>query len=212
MRIVFALITFISILCSVAEPQAQSGSLAQQFLLNQERTFAYLQFDHMGQGPRFNENEPVNRIWFRLVNNCRLPIVIRTFGVPDGSPRGEAGLFHDVVANPAMNGVSGGTIVESGADPKAAETAVSATPMPNGYDGDVSSTATLNASESLLFSIPVNHLSSKWHIEIPFRFELPHKRPSHYDVNIGGQPHMVITYWLSDLPPDARKQIEAATK
>ena len=114
-----------------------------------------------------------------------------------------------------MNGISGGTsvpIVQSGANPNVAETASSAKPMPNGYDGDVSSTATLNASESLLFSIPVNHLSSEWHIEIPFHFELPHKRPQHYEVNIGGQPHMVITYWVSDLPPDVRKQIEAATK
>jgi hypothetical protein len=211
MRIVFAFISFIAISFSVAEPQAQSGNLGQQFLLNQERTFVYLQFDHLGKGTRFNENEPANRIWFRLVNNCRVPIVIRTFGVPEGSPREEAGLFHNVVANPIVNGVTGISF-DSGASPKPAESPISAAPMPNGYDGDISSTATLDGSESLLFSIPVNHLSSKWHIEIPFRFELPHKRPPHYEANIGGQPHMVITYWLSDLPTDARKQIEAATK
>ena len=46
--------------------------------------------------------------------------------------------------------------------------------MPEGYDTDVGSTETLQASESLLFSIPINPLSGKWHIEIPFRFDLPH--------------------------------------
>ncbi|MGB8979013.1 MAG: hypothetical protein WCC32_15090, partial [Terriglobales bacterium] len=70
----------------------------------------------------------------------------------------------------------------------------------------------LQVSESLLFSIPVNHLSRTWHLEIPFRFDLPHKRPSHYEENIGGRPYLMIGYWLSDLPADARKQVEAWIK
>lgn len=208
MRTTFALAVFIVITFTPAQPQVQSGNLAQEFIVNRGRSFAYLQFDHIGKGIPFNENEPSYRIWFRLVNNCRVPIVVSTFGVPDGSPRDEAGVFHNVVADPEMIGYSGGTIFESGTSPKPAQSPVAAGPMPNGYDGDVSSTATLGASESLLFSIPINHLSPKWHIEIPFRFELLHQRPHHYEANIGGQPRMVITYWLSDLPADARKQIE----
>jgi hypothetical protein len=214
MRHTFALASFILIAFSVAEAQVQpgGGNIAEQFIFNKERAFTYLQFDHVGKGPRRNENEPAYRIWFRLVNNCRVPIVIRTSGVPDGSPEGEVGLFHKVVANPPMYGVSGGTVLESGASPKLAESPAATAPMPDGYDSDVSSTATLQASQSLLFSIPLNHLGGKWHIEIPFRFDVPHKRPLHYDANIGGQPHMAISYWLSDLPQDARKQVEAGVK
>lgn len=214
MRYTFALASFILIAFSVAEAQARpgNGNIAEQFIFNKERAFTYLQFDHVGKGTRRNENEPAYRIWFRLVNNCRVPIVIRTSGVPDGSPVGEVGLFHNVVANPPTYGVSGGTILESGASPKLAENPAVIPPMPEGYDADVSSTATLQASESLLFSIPINHLSGKWHIEIPFRFDAPHKRPLQYEANIGGQPHMAITYWLSDLPADARKQVEAGVK
>ncbi len=214
MRLRFTLVSLVLIAFSVAEAQAQSGSgdIGEQFIVNKERPFAYLQFDHVGKGARRNENEPAYRIWLRLVNNCRVPIEIRTSGVPDGSPVGEVGFFHNVVANPTYNRASGVTILESGASPKLADNPVVPTAMPNGYDTDVSSTATLQASESLLFSIPVNHLSGAWHIEIPFRFELPHKRPSHYEENIGGQPHMTIGYWLSDLPADARKRVEAGLK
>ena len=109
MRHTFALASFILIAFSVAEAQVQpgGGNIAEQFIFNKERAFTYLQFDHVGKGPRRNENEPAYRIWFRLVNNCRVPIVIRTSGVPDGSPEGEVGLFHKVVANPPMYGVSG---------------------------------------------------------------------------------------------------------
>jgi hypothetical protein len=199
----------------VVEAQAQpgNGNIAEQFIFNKERAFTYLQFDHVGKGTRRDENEPAYRIWLRFVNNCRVPIVIRTSGVPDGSPVGEVGIFHNVVANPTTYGVSGGgTILESGASPKLAERPAATPPMPDGYDADVSSTATLQASESLLFSIPINHLSEKWHIVIAFRFDLPHKRPLHYEANIGGQPHMAISYWLSDLPADARKQVEAGVK
>jgi len=109
-------------------------------------------------------------------------------------------------------GVSVGTVLESGPSPKLAENPAATAPMPDGYDADVSSTATLQASESLLFSVPLNHLSGKWHIEIPFRFDVPHERPLHYEANIGGQPRMAIGYWLSDLPQDARKRVEAGVK
>jgi hypothetical protein len=214
MRHTFALASLILFAFFVVEAQVQPGgdNIAEQFIFDKERAFTYLQFDHVGKGPRRNENEPAYRIWFRLVNNCRVPIVIRTSGVPDGSPVGEVGFLHNVVANPPTYGVLGGSVLASGAGPKPAENSAATTPVPEGYDTDVSSTATLQASESLLFSVPVNHLSEKWHIEIPFRFDVPHKRPLHYEANIGGQPHMVITYWLSDLPPDARKQVEAGVK
>ena len=106
MRHTLARVFFILIAFSLAEAQAQrvDGNIADQFIFNKERAFTYLQFDHVAKGPRRNENEQAYRIWLRFVNNCRVPIVIRTSGVPDGSPVGEVGLFHNVVANPPMNG------------------------------------------------------------------------------------------------------------
>jgi len=210
MRLTSALLPLIAIALSVAKAQTEQTNhdIAQQFILNQERAFAYLQFDHIGKGVRFHKGEPAYRIWFRLVNNCRVPIVIRTFGVPEGSLLGETGLLHKVIAEPPTHR----TIIFGSGDPKPTESPVDAALMPDGYDADVSSAATLGPSESLLFSIPFDHLSAKWHIEIPFRFDLPHKRPSHHEAQIGGQPHMTISYELSDLPIDARKQVEAGIR
>jgi hypothetical protein len=215
MRHTAAVVFFVLIAFTLGEAQVQPGgsSIAEQFIFNKERAFVYLQFDHIGKGPRRDQNEPAYRIWFRLVNNCRVPLVIRTSGVPNGSPVGEVGFFHEVVANPPLYGVvSRGSALEPGSNPTPTENPQLTAPMPEGYDADVSSTATLRASESLLFSVPVNHLSSKWHIEVPFRFDVPHKRPLHYEANIGGEPRMAISYGLSDLPADARKQIETGVK
>ena len=103
MRLTYTLAFFIAVAISVANAQGEPANtnIAQRFILNQERFFTYLQFDHIGKGTRFNEEEPAYRIWFLLVNNCRVPIVIRTFGVPDGSLVGEVGLLHNVIANRA---------------------------------------------------------------------------------------------------------------
>jgi hypothetical protein len=63
-RHTFALASFILIAFSAAEAQVQpgGGNIAEQFISNKERAFTYLQFDHIGKGPRRNENEPAYRI------------------------------------------------------------------------------------------------------------------------------------------------------
>jgi hypothetical protein len=63
-RHTFALASFILIAFSAAEGQVQpgGGNIAEQFIFNKERAFTYLQFDHIGKGPRRNENEPAYRI------------------------------------------------------------------------------------------------------------------------------------------------------
>ena len=55
------------------------------------------------------------------MNKCHVPIVIRTFGVPDGSPVGEAGVLHNVLAHPPVNVVSGGINLGAGATPQLAK-------------------------------------------------------------------------------------------
>jgi len=119
----FLLISLILTAFSVAEAQVElrNCDIAEEFIFNSQRPFTYLQFDHIGKGIRFDENETAYRIWFRLVNRCHVPIVIRTFGVPDGCPVGEAGVLHNVLAHPPVNVVSGGINLGAGASPQLAE-------------------------------------------------------------------------------------------
>jgi hypothetical protein len=60
--------------------------------------------------------------------------------------------------------------------------------------------------ESILFSIPVNHLSKRWHIEIPYTFALPRGKCCH-NLDVGGEPVMVIVYGLEDLPRESLTEI-----
>jgi len=179
-------------------PQA---TLAEHFLVNPDRPFVYLSFDRIGTGVRFGEGEPSTRIWLHLVNNCKLPIKVRTFGVPHGAAAGEVGLLHDVVEDQPILTISSDIDAQSDADQKS-----NSGKMPSGYQAELSSAAIIAPGKDILFSIPTNHIGDHWHIEIPFRFDLP---PSHKlrDETVGGEPSIRISYSEWDLPPASRKSL-----
>lgn len=49
--------------------------------------------------------------------------------------------------------------------------------MPSGYAFEVGTMATLGPGQTIYFSLPLNHISDKWHVEIPFRFDLRIRTP-----------------------------------
>ena len=71
---------------------------------------------------------------------------------------------------------------------------------------EVCSLVTIDPEEEILFNVPANTVSKKWHMEIPFEFDLPRGKGSR-DPNNGGEPQMVISYGLWDLPPKAQEQL-----
>jgi hypothetical protein len=151
------------------------------FLIDVNRPFVYVKFDHIGPGAPRSADEPNSRIWLRLTNNCRIPILVRANGVPDESPKDEVGLEWRVVPNPTIQGIG---------------------EITRGYMEEVASLVTIGPEEEILFSMPVNHLSKRWHVEIPFEFELPKGKGLRDPAN-GGEPIMVVSYSLWDLPPKA---------
>lgn len=181
---------------------------SNDFVIDGNKPFVYVRFDHVGPGAPRSEGEPPTRIWLSLVNNCRVPIVVRTNGVPDESPKEELGLEYDVVANRPVKSMA--LIPEknesNAAQLKASET--EALEIPRGYIEEVASTQNIGPSESGLFSIPLNHLSKRWHIEIPFEFEVPRGQGPHDD-RAGGIPVMIVEYTLYDLPPKSQAEIPA---
>jgi hypothetical protein len=191
---------------------AQSSDLSKSFVINPDRAFVYVKFDHIGKGAPFYGDEPSTRIWLRIVNNCRVAIVVSTFGAPDGALKGEAGVLHEVVADREPEII---TVVDpSPHKPQTAKTQDTASKsnekeglMPRGYWADLSSAGTIAPGQELLFSIPVNHLGKRWHINIPFQFGLSSGKGPRAD-NIGGQPSMVIAYSLYDLPEKIQPAVE----
>lgn len=186
----------------------------KNFKIDPNRPWVYLQFDHIGSGMPRSENEPATRIWLRLTNNCRVPIIVRTFGVPKGGPPDEQGVMDEVVANPSIS-ILGGIIVHpSTALPRPpagdeTQSSAQANQMPEGYWSEVSSSQSIPPGRAVLFSVPINHVSNTWHFEIPFEFDLPNTRGKTLrDPKVGGIPSMVITYTIGDLPPEHRNELE----
>jgi len=184
-----------------SSPPPPRSTAAERFLLNPDRPFVYLSFDHIGVGERFSQDEPSTRIWLRLVNNCQLPIKVRTFGVPHGTAAGEIGVLHDVVEDHPILTISADVVPKSNADQK-----INRGKVPSGYQAELSSATTIASGKDLVFSIPTNHIGDHWHIEIPIQFDLP---PSHSlrDEAIGGETSIRISYSEWDLPPSVRPSL-----
>jgi len=114
---------------------------------------AYLKFDHIGPGIPRGADEPAQRIWLRLVNNCRLPIVVGTISVPDGSPKGEEQLMNEsVVAFDFERGIHGIGILANGTtEPKILK---NATPeeLPHQYGSDAGMQRPIASGKELQYS------------------------------------------------------------
>lgn len=193
---------------------------SEEFQIDASRPFVYIKFDHIGPGAPRSADEPATRIWLRLANNCRIPIVVRANGVPDESPEDEVGLEYDVVPNRPVYPIvsfsrySGPRLPQKtsqGAVASQKESEPKTPKIPRGYMEEVASTISIDPGGETLFSMPVNHLSKRWHVEIPFEFDLPkNKGKGLRDPQNGGIPVMVVEYTLWDLP--TKSQAEIPTK
>jgi len=145
---------------------AQSTKKGKDFLIDVNRPFVYVKFDHIGPGAPRSPEEPNSRIWLRLRNNCRIAIVVRANGVPDDSPKDEVGLEYDVVSNPAIRGMlslptSSTDNPETRVKRDRQNSETKSDEVPRGYMEEVASLVTIGPSEEILFSMPVNHLSER---------------------------------------------------
>jgi hypothetical protein len=197
---------------SLARLGAQSLERRTSFVIEPNRPYVYLKFDHLGPGIPRDEHEPKTRTWLWLVNNCNVGIVVAENGTPDGSPKEEREIMYDVVPTIMANIGLGSFNAKVGEmkpqQGKAGEsTSNDSGEIPRGYMGEVGSTERVSPGERILFSVPVNHLSERWHIEIPYTFDLPEGKCCR-DADIGGEPKMVIEYSLWDLPPNFRAKIQ----
>jgi hypothetical protein len=192
---------------SVIRLGAQNVVSPSSFIIDPNRPYVYLKFGHIGSGIPRDESEPKTRIWLRVMKNCKMAIVVRENGTPDGSPTDERQIMYEVAPTVEPMRIDAVVPTRNRKRTKSEETpSADLKKMPQGYMGEVGSTESIPPGEGILFSIPVNHLSERWHIEIPYDFDSPQGKCCR-DPNVGGQPHMVDDYELWDLPPEARAKI-----
>jgi len=170
----------------------------EPFKLDPDRPFVYLRFDHSGKGSPRRSDESKDRIWLRLVNNCKMTISVRTFGMPNEGPKDETGVMLAVVATPPEMITSEEPLIPSDSTPKEDE-------MPPGYISEVGSSLTIRPGKDILFSFPRNSLGKLWHVEIPFSFDLP-SGPAPRPVNVSStEPQMSVAYFPYDIPNKVKR-------
>jgi hypothetical protein len=181
-----------------ADSQQQAGE--PNFIINPNRAYLYVRFDHFGPGDARAEGEARNRVWLRLVNNCSITIQVRVNGFAEGHRSiEEVAIMDSVVKNEEL-------LTISGDEPNKA-VAVSSRKPSYGYGSDVGSPKFIAPGKDILFSLPTSPFDRDWHIEIPYKFALPvGKGPRPED--IGGEPIMFMRYDFWSLPKEIQQEVE----
>jgi hypothetical protein len=155
------------------------------FVLNPAKPYVYLQFDHVGPRKPLRDGEGNVGLWLRIVNNCREPITVPTFGLTSGDPG--VGVFDEIIPDMLTTSVT--------ADPSGTAPAAPIRP-PEGYSAEVFSMTHILPGKDLLFSVPLNHVSNQWFMRI--RFILDVDKPS-----LGTGPYTYLEFFETQIPPGA---------
>ncbi len=177
-----------------------TASTASGFVVDPAKPYVYLQLDHVGPRQPRGKDEPSVGIYLRLINNTRLTVVVSTIGGPAGSS--ECDLTDEVVSNPKpLITMSGGKFIPSPSAREPHNQQPQQEP-PLGYVSEVQTTTPIPPGGQIYFSVPINHVGSTWHFEIPFRFDLPrtHQR----------QPKSYVSFFEDDLPPKDLQSVPPA--
>lgn len=183
--------------CGAIISHAQSGKSAPDFIIDTSKPYVYLKFDHVGKRQPLSRHEPDRGLWIRLVNNCRLPVTVGTFGTetsdPGVAPYDEI-VAVDLFAPPLARSAPSGE--------KIAEIEKSEEPTPKGYSpGEIVNTTTIEPGSDLLLSLPANHVGPNWKLEIRFYLKVP--RQNFY----GDGPYSVVSFGWPDVPKEFRDAV-----
>jgi hypothetical protein len=178
------LILGIFAITSVAWPQAAQHQSSVQLARDPKRPFVYIEFDHSGPRPPQTPDEPRRGLWLRLTNNSVIPIVVRVRSSIDDP---NMTILDDIIT-PQMHTFIDSRPLEYGS-------------MPKGYGSraHAQSSQTIKPGEGLLFSVPANHVSPGWFLQVPFQFDLP---PVEHGAD---QPVCYAPFAWDDIPEKSRE-------
>jgi hypothetical protein len=167
----------------------QTGS-PNWFLIDSDKPFVYLAFDHVGKREPIMLGESDRGLWLRFVNNCRLPVIIRTFGTGTKDPG--IGVIDEIVPSAALTGIVGNEKT-----PRELKELSQTDGPPRDYSFEVYSSNTVAPNESVLFSVPLEHVSPKWYLRV--RFEL-----GTFNGDARDRPYSYVNFIWDKLPEEAK--------
>ena len=162
-------------LVALLSPQIVLSQSSGKLVLDVARPIVYIEFDHAGPRTPVQEGEPSKGLWLRLVNNSTLPIVVQGNSTSTDP--------HMTILPDTISAIRG-KIPKSGPDIQK---------MPSGYSSDTGTPLTVEPGKSLVFSVPANHVSKAWSMQVPFEFSLP-------AVEHGSEPICLAEFTWEDLP------------
>src|SRR2546430_10977052 len=76
---------------------AQTPPKPTRFVIDETKPYVYISFDHAAKRKPVSQDEIPEGIWLRLVNNCTVPLGVRTFDAGTGDQG--VGVFDEVIAS-----------------------------------------------------------------------------------------------------------------
>jgi len=193
--LVLVLLLFSQATVMVAPSEAKPN--ADGFLIDPSKPYVYLKFDHIGNRERLPGEESSEGLWLRLVNNCRIPILVATFSY--GAEESSLGVYHDVVRVKLL-----GPSIPSGVLPQNTFSDLNGE-MPRGYPRtETMSATTITPGSNLLFSVPLDHVRPSWYLQMCFYLDLP-------NAPYGFGPYSVLSFVWQDLPEKFRQLSSPST-
>jgi hypothetical protein len=161
------------------------------FVIDSSKPYVYLKFDRVADRKPLSPEEASRGLWLRLVNNCRIPIIVAVFNPGTGDPG--FGVLDEVIPIGPVKG-----LMSSGPRAQPHHEEVAKERPPEGYSSEVFSTTTIQPGNDLLFSVPLNHVSPSWHLQVKFQLDLPGSQHV-------SQPHTVLPFYWKDIPEKFRE-------
>jgi hypothetical protein len=187
--LVLVLLLFSQATAIVAATEAKPNP--NGFLIDPSKPYVYLKFDHIGDRERLPGEESSDGLWLRLVNNCRIPILVATFNY--GAENSVLGVYHDVVRVKPV-----GPSIPSGVQPETTFSDLNGE-MPRGYPRtEMISTTTITPGSNILFSVPRDHVRPSWYLQMRFYFELQ-------NAPYGFGPYSVLSFVWQDIAEKFRQ-------
>ena len=159
----------LAFLLFVLAPMLFGQDLSSGFVIDKSKPYVYLAFDHIGKGKAYFQGDDSERIYLRVVNNCRIPIVFRSANAPDADP-GYI-LEGEVIAEPqGIRIISDREMGFFEQEQKLREEANKH--KPDGYWFETSGMLRVQPGKDALFSVPRNHVGQFWFLRVKFALEV----------------------------------------
>lgn len=183
----------VCVILTFAVQVTAAQGVSKSFVIDASNPYVYLKFDHVGRRVPLSLSEPHEGLWLRLVNNCRVPVVVTLYNSgPDG-----LALFDEIIpAGPSISPAMGEGTMGPDGQPIEHQKEPEGKP-PQGYSAEVSSTTSIQPGKSLLFSVPIDHVSLYWYLEVRVTLTPP-------DSHEVSEPETPLSFHWSDIPKSVR--------